>query len=65
MNEDEARRLHEQRQREDTGHDRGGCWCCCADCDFDYDAVMAAFPVIPAPRIAAEVAADIRRMEGG
>jgi len=42
MNEDEAQALHEQRQRRDPAHDQVGCWCCCNDCGFDYDAVMAA-----------------------
>lgn len=47
MNEDDAQRYHEEQQGvalcetegTDTPH-YGGCWCCCDDCGFDYDAVM-------------------------
>jgi hypothetical protein len=35
----EAQAVHDQRQRGDPEHDRVGCWCCCLDCDFDYDTV--------------------------
>lgn len=37
MTKEEAQALHEQRQSEDPEHDRGGCWCCCLDCDFKFD----------------------------
>jgi hypothetical protein len=30
---DELQALHEQRQAEDSDHDRCGCVCCCWDCD--------------------------------
>ena len=30
---DWAQEAHEQRQRDDPEHDRGGCVCCCNDCD--------------------------------
>jgi hypothetical protein len=38
--ENEAQALHDYRQAHDPEHDRGGCWCCCMDCDFDFDAIM-------------------------
>lgn len=37
----QAQMIHEERQRQDPEHDRGGCWCCCQDCDWDHEAVTA------------------------
>lgn len=37
--ESEAQRLHDERKAADPEHDRVGCWCCCHDCDWDYDEV--------------------------
>lgn len=42
MSLEEAQALHELRQLLHPEHDRVGCWCCCTDCDFDFDAVMRA-----------------------
>jgi hypothetical protein len=35
----EAQRVHEQRQHDNPGHDGIGCWCCCLDCDFDWEII--------------------------
>lgn len=45
LTQSRAQLLHEQRQQADPEHDRGGCWCCCGDCDFDVEAILGA----PAP----------------
>jgi hypothetical protein len=37
----QAQTIHEEAQRLDRKHDRGGCWCCCQDCDWDHEAVEA------------------------
>lgn len=42
MTSPEARDIHARAQHADPEHDRGGCWCCCMDCDFDVEAVWAA-----------------------
>lgn len=42
MNPQQAQALHDKRQRDDPDHDKVSCWCCCLDCDFDYEAVTAA-----------------------
>lgn len=39
MTPDEAQALHELRQAADPDHDRVGCWCCCQDCDFDFEKI--------------------------
>jgi hypothetical protein len=39
---EEAQALHDRRRSGDAEHDRAGCWCCCLDCDFDFDALTAA-----------------------
>jgi hypothetical protein len=38
--EQEAQRLHDERREDDEHHDLSSCWCCCVDCDFDWDAVV-------------------------
>jgi hypothetical protein len=38
--ENEAQALHDYRLVHSAGHDRVSCWCCCTDCDFDFDAIM-------------------------
>lgn len=40
LTDDEAQALHERRQIEGPEDHYGSCWCCCWDCDFDFDAVM-------------------------
>ena len=37
---DEAQRLHDERVAADPEHDDVTCWCCCWDCDFDFEAVL-------------------------
>lgn len=40
----EAQEIHDLACDTDPDHDagaKGGCWCCCTSCEFDFDAVMA------------------------
>lgn len=37
---DEAQEIHDLARGSDERHDQVSCWCCCADCDFEYDAVI-------------------------
>lgn len=38
---EEAQRIHDKAQAADPEHDRAGCWCCCWECDFDFEAVVS------------------------
>lgn len=37
----DAQSLHELAQLTLPEHDTVTCWCCCLDCDFNYQEVMA------------------------
>jgi hypothetical protein len=51
-----AQLVHEHLESQSSEHDQVACWCCCADCDFDYDAVTAASDE-PVESVSAERAA--------
>lgn len=38
---DEAQQIHELAMDTDPEHDRSSCWCCCMDCDFPAEEILA------------------------
>jgi hypothetical protein len=38
---DDAQALHDQLRAENPDdHDQVSCWCCCLDCDFDFNTIL-------------------------
>lgn len=35
-----AQSIHDEAREADPEHDQVTCWCCCIDCDFDFELVM-------------------------
>lgn len=41
LTSDEAQEIHELAMDTDPEHDRSSCWCCCMDCDFPAEEILA------------------------